>query len=116
TALIQPEDNSISTSLSSTKLSAVNSSTLTIKTTPSTPPKVYHIFLKGNAGQINSYITAMITVPYGPDFQLFFTPQSIDGQRGGSVEAQLSIKRSGGNTGNVTITPPNTQSIKVKIF
>jgi uncharacterized delta-60 repeat protein len=49
------------------------------------------------------------------EFSLGFDPSSATGERGTTVRIRVLINRTNGFTGNVTITPPDTSEIGVKI-
>lgn len=51
----------------------------------------------------------------GPDFSLSFSNSEIQASRGSKNSFTVNITRIGGLTGNITITPPDTKSIKVTL-
>lgn len=49
-----------------------------------------------------------VEFPTGPDFTLGFSQPTVTASRGTKVKLPITINRTGGFTGNVTVTPPDT--------
>ena len=50
-----------------------------------------------------------------PDFGLTLNSATVNGQRGTKVNVEVGINRKGGFTGDVTVTPPDTKALKIKV-
>jgi hypothetical protein len=60
-------------------------------------------------GQGNSFIVKISSlgmIPTGPDFSLGFDSPTVTGQAGTKARITVNINRTGGFTGNVTVSPP----------
>jgi uncharacterized delta-60 repeat protein len=68
-------------------------------------------------GASNSSFAIARYVAFAPPagFSLGFDPSSAAGERGTTVRIRVLINRTNGFTGNVTITPPDTSGIGVKV-
>jgi len=67
------------------------------------------IFDLAPGGGTSPSITFTITAP-GPDFSLSLDQSTLTGQAGAKVVVPITINRSGGFTGSVTVTPPAPQA------
>jgi hypothetical protein len=53
--------------------------------------------------------------PAGPDFAISASPSTVTLPRKGKMQVSIDVVRTGGFTGSVTVRPPDTRAIKVKI-
>ncbi len=67
------------------------------------------------SNQVMSLARYVVGGAAGPGFSLAFDESPVTGERGTTVKIHLLINRTGGFTGNVTITPPPGSGIKVKV-
>src|SRR5207237_5054908 len=79
------------------------------------PPGTFNITITGTSEQLVQTQTATVNVNAVPDFALAFNPSTINVSRKQSGQITALINRTGGFTGNVTVTAPDTKSIKVKL-
>ncbi len=111
-------DSSITTNFAPASIAPGNSATLTVNTTTQTAPATYPIAIIGSAGQLTHMQTVMVTVtpPPMPDFSLSLSPLTINRGQQGDIAAMIA--RTGGFTGNVTVSAPDAamlKSLKIKI-
>lgn len=64
---------------------------------------------------VDSSDFALVRYMVDPDFGLSLAQAVINADRGTRVPIDISINRVGGFTGNVTITPPDTSEIGIKV-
>ncbi|MEW6207716.1 MAG: hypothetical protein AB1631_05070 [Acidobacteriota bacterium] len=71
------------------------------------------------AGQITfdnmTEATGIAGYVLGADYGIGFSQSLVSGERGSTVKVSVAIIRTGGFTGNVTITPPDASSLKIKV-
>src|SRR5205085_6310814 len=72
------------------------------------------IVVTGTAGQIVRTKNVTLNV-VSPDFSLVFNPAQVTVSRGQKGQFTATINRTGGFSGNVTVTAPDTKAIKVKL-
>ncbi|MEW6737279.1 MAG: sialidase family protein [Acidobacteriota bacterium] len=78
--------------------------------------KVFVAFVDDSSANTEIYTTTVAAPAANPvDFSLVFNPAQITGQRGQKGQITANISRTGGFSGNVTVTAPDTKAIKVKL-
>jgi uncharacterized membrane protein len=93
-----------STSFSPSSLaSGQTTSTLTVQTTASTAPGTYTVTVTGKSGGTSHTTTVSLVIPK-PDFSITAAPSSQTAFVGGSTSYTVSLARSGGFTGAVTLS------------
>jgi len=107
-AVISPASDSIMTSFSPNPLFAPGSTTLNVSTTPSTPLGTYSVLITATAGPVihTTGVTLVVSATQTSDFSLAFDSPTVTAQAGTKARVTVNIVRTGGFTGNVTITPP----------
>jgi len=110
-ASVSPPTNSITTNFSPGSVGVPGSTMLNVNTTPDTPFGSYTIMIKGTAGSVTrtSGVTVVLSPDATPDFSISFDHPTItatQGPDGIKVPIDVHINRTGGFTGNVTVTPP----------
>jgi streptogramin lyase len=79
-----------------------------------TDPGDYTFAVVAQTGDLVN-ISSFAVTPGGPDFSLGFDQSTVNGQAGTKVRVTVNINRTGGFTGNVTVTPPDPSGgIKAK--
>ncbi|MEW6130018.1 MAG: hypothetical protein AB1757_23485 [Acidobacteriota bacterium] len=106
-ATISPPGVGITTSFTPASIGAGASSTLMVNTTTDTPPGDYVITIKGIEGEMVKTVNVTLTIVPGIDFSLAFDSPTVTGVRGTKVKIRVNINRTGGFSGNVTVTPPD---------
>jgi hypothetical protein len=64
----------------------------------------------------DAFIVKVVDTPAQPDFMLRFNPTTVNVIRGQSVQVKVNIDRTTGFTDTVTITPPDTKGLKIKVM
>lgn len=114
-ANVMPVDVGISTNFTSTTINAMSGSVLTVSARADATPRTYAVTIVGMAGATVRSQTVIVNVTGGPDFSLSFAQPTLTLSRGQRGTINVNINRSGGFTGNVTVTAPDTKPIKVKL-
>src|SRR5204863_154858 len=83
---------------------ATTSSTLAVTTSPSTPTGTYTLTIAGDSGSLSHTTTVTLVVNPPPDFTLSAAPPSRTVTQGGSTSYGVTISRTGGFTGSVTLS------------
>jgi hypothetical protein len=83
-------------------------------TYPATPGALQAVPKGVNDGFVVK-ISAVGPFPTEPDFSLSIDPSTLTATRGQKGEVTVSVDRTGGFGGNVTVTAPDTRAIKVKL-
>jgi virginiamycin B lyase len=79
-----------------------------------TNPGDYTFAVVSQTGDLVNISSFVVTLG-GPDFSLGFDQSTVNGQAGTKARVTVNIKRTGGFTGNVTVTPPDPSGgIKAK--
>jgi hypothetical protein len=111
---VSPSDNNIRATLSSNTLTPGSNATLTVAAAAITPTSGFTISVTGTSGQLARTTTAMLNV-VSPDFSLLFNPATISVTRGQKGQITISINRTEGFSGSVTVTAPDTKALKIKL-
>jgi hypothetical protein len=106
--------STITASLSEATINTTTRSTLTINTTPDTPPNfVYNIVITGKAGDLARTSTVTVNI-VSADFSLV-VPSQLSVKKGTEIQFNAEIKRTGNFSGNVSVTAPDTKGRKLVI-
>ncbi|HEY6328788.1 MAG TPA: hypothetical protein VI756_05590 [Blastocatellia bacterium] len=97
----------ISATFNPTSVSVGGTSTLAVATSASTPNGAYTITISATAGGVTETTTATLMVT-GPGFSLGLADSSITAEPGTKVPVTITINRTGGLTGDVTVTAPQS--------
>ncbi|MEW6736941.1 MAG: hypothetical protein AB1489_36975, partial [Acidobacteriota bacterium] len=110
-------DTTITATLSSGMVIPGNSASLKIDTTTATANKTFSIIVTGTANQIvhTSTVTVDVMAVVSPDFSLAFDTPQINVSRGQRGQFTVNINRTGGFSGNVTVTAPDTKALKIRL-
>jgi hypothetical protein len=112
---VSSADSTITTNFSDNNLIVGGRSTLTVNTLPTTPSNfVYNLVITGNSGGIVKTRNVTLNVT-APDFGLSFSPAQVNINRGQAGTFTVNINRTGGFSGNVTVTAPDTKALKIKL-
>ncbi len=106
-------------SLSATAVSAGNSSILTVNVGVSVATGIYTVTVTGSEGTNTHSTTVIVTVtapPPPPDFTISASPPSQTVTRGGQTTYLLTITRTGGFTGAVTLSASGLPSRTTVVF
>jgi uncharacterized membrane protein len=80
-----------------------DSATMTVQTSSSTPPSSYTVTVSGKSGNTTHSTPVTLVVPK-PDFSIGAAPSSQTVIQGGSTSYTVSLARTGGFTGAVTLS------------
>jgi uncharacterized membrane protein len=108
-------DPQISIAFASVNVTPGNSTALTVTVGAGLAPGNYQINVVGSSGQITHTAMATLQVTPAADFSLSVNPGQLAATRGVKTMITVNIQRTGGFTGNVMVTAPNTKAIKIKI-
>jgi hypothetical protein len=114
-AAVNPANSNVTAGFSNNTITPGNTATLTVNTTASTQPGTFTITITGTSGQFVRTQVATVNVNAPPDFSLSFNPATLNVTRKQSGQIVATINRTGGFTGNVTVSAPDTKAIKVKL-
>jgi hypothetical protein len=104
---VSPGNGSLSASISPNAVNPGGSATLTATAAQSAQVNSsFTITVKGTSGPLTHTASATVKVT-GPDFALGFNSATVDGFRGAKAKVVVTINRTGGFTGDVTVTPPD---------
>src|SRR5262249_19968692 len=103
------------TTLSSGSLTPGSNATLTVGVDPAATSASFGVVITGSVGQLTRTATATVNINAAPDFGITFgqNPLTVARKQSGSIT--VNINRTGGFSGNVTVSAPDTKPIKVKI-
>lgn len=106
--------NTVTTSFSSTNVNPGGSATLTVNTTSGTPAGNVTITITGRSGNLTQTSTVTVNV-ISPDFAIVPVATSIQQKK--SATATINITRTGGFSGNVTVSLDANQlsALKLKV-
>lgn len=106
--------NTVTTSFSSTNVNPGGTATLTVNTLSSTPAGSITITVNGQSGNLTQTATVTVNV-VSPDFAIVPVATSIQQKK--SATATVNITRTGGFTGNVTVSLDANQlnALKLKV-
>lgn len=67
------------------------------------------------ATQTSDHDPQVVRLSAGPDFALAVNPSTVSAQRGATVDVAVSVNRSGGFTGRVTVSAPGASGLRVRV-
>src|SRR5262249_13405626 len=103
TATVTPSSSALTTSFSQSTITAGGSSTLTVNANATADAGTFNILVTATSGQLVRTRTVTVNV-VSPDFSLVFNPAQLTAARGQKGKLTAMINRTGGFTGNVTVT------------
>ncbi|MEW6737356.1 MAG: NF038122 family metalloprotease [Acidobacteriota bacterium] len=112
-ASFAPTSSNLTATFSANPVNAGGNATLTISTMATSPSGIFTVTITGTSGQLVRTKTVTLNV-VAPDFALAFDPAQITVARGKKGTAIVNINRTGGFTGMVTVTAPDTKPLKIK--
>jgi hypothetical protein len=116
TSFTSPDANGkLITTLSTGSLTPGNNATLTVGVDQSATSATFGIIITGSVGQLTRTATATVNINAAPDFGITFNQNPITVSRNQKGQFAITINRTGGFSGNVTVSAPDTKAIKVKI-
>jgi hypothetical protein len=114
-ATVSPSNSNVTASFSVNSVTPGSNTTLTVSATASAPLNtIFNVTVTGKTIDLTRTKIVTVTVAM-PDFALVFNPDTLSVTRGKKGQITVNISRTGGFTGNVNVTAPDTKAIKVKL-